>query len=216
MEVLTAYEKVQVVTPSTAEPLTLSEIKTWLRIPVGQTYHDELLRTIRGAVTLKTEEETGRAIMRQTRRVIFDSWSTDDSLVIPYPPLVSLTTSPDDSGSSGAAVCYKAASDRSWSAMASSDYALDTVSSPGRVVLDYNASWPSAILHNHNPIRAHYTCGYSTSSTGVPRNLRNSMLMTIAHMFENPEALVVGYGGVQAVEVPMGARALLEPFRVYE
>lgn len=215
MKIIDAYRKCKVVTETTREPLTMEEIKSHLRIPLGNQTEDVYLKSLRKATRRYTEEFLGRALMKQTRRVVYDSWSTNDYLYLPYPPAIAMTTSPDDSGSSGTAICYKAATDGSWTQVSSTVYAIDTVSEPGRVVLDYNSDWPTVTLHNQNPIRIHYTCGYSTAPSGIPDDIRLAMLMTLAHWYENREVVVVGYGGLSNLVVSKTVSALLQDHRVW-
>lgn len=56
-----------------------------------------------------------------------------------------------------------------------------------------------------------YTAGFETVSD-VPAVIKQALLLTIGHLYENREAVIVG---TTAVEVPMGTLALLHPYRNY-
>jgi len=209
------YERVETVKASTVEPLTLEEVKDHLRIERGETAEDDLLSALISATRQFTEDYTGRALIRRHLAVYFDDWSTEDCVRLPFPPLVAITSSTAvTDSSSGAAVAYKD-STRGWNSFSSTGWVADTVSEPGRLCLEYDENWPTDVLHNVNPIKIHFTCGYSTSSTGVPQPIRSAMKMAINHLYENREQYVVGYGGVGAIEVPGTVKTLLNDYRIY-
>jgi len=208
-----AYDRVEMLVDSTAEPLTLEETKSHLRIELGFTHDDDLLKALIPAARQQLEELTGRAFMRQKRAMSLGAWPTNECLIVPYPPLISISSSTAIAdGSSGAPVCYKD-STRGWNTLSSTAYAVDTISRPGRVCLDYSADWPTEMLYNLNPIKVHFTCGYSTSSTGVPHALRLAMKQVIGHWYEHREQFISGPGAM-ITEVPGAAMALLDRYRV--
>lgn len=208
------YTRVEMIRATTAEPLTLEELKDHLRMERGYMREDDMLEALQQTGRQNVEELTGRALMKQHRAVYYDDWSTSDHLVLPYPPLIAITSSTGIAdNSSGAAVAYKD-STRGWNSFSSTAWIADTVREPGRLCLEYGADWPSSGLHNVNPIKIHYTCGYSTSSTGVPRVIRTAMKMMIGHWYEKREQYLVGQG-FTVLEIPGAVKSLLSPYRVW-
>lgn len=56
-----------------------------------------------------------------------------------------------------------------------------------------------------------YSAGYPTEAE-VPQAIKQALLLTVGHLYENREAVVLG---VAANEVPMTTMALLHPYREY-
>ena len=92
---------------------------------------------------------------------------------------------------------------------ADSDYTVDKNKEPGRIVLAYGETWPSATLTVTSPIEIIYVCGYGTPED-VPRAIRSAMLIYIGNLYENRESIIVGqtFSHLKTVE------ALLEPYRI--
>jgi len=135
-----------IVTPPTYFAVSLDEIKDHLRV----THTDEdpyiqaLLMTAQGQV----ESYLNRKLITQTWKAFFDDWPDGDAIVLPFGQLQSVTN-----------VKYTD-SDGDQSTFSSDDYIVDTDSEPGRVVLGYNESWPTATLYPSNPIEVQFVCGY--------------------------------------------------------
>ena len=208
------YTRVETIRATTAEPLPLEELKIHLRMEPGYTDEDDMLDALRQTARQNVEELTGRALMKQHKAVYFDGWGMSDCLMLPYPPLVAVTSSTSITGnSSGAAVAYKD-STRGWNSFSSTAWIADTVREPGRLCLEYGADWPSESLHNVNPIKIQYTCGYSTVSSEVPRAIRTAMKMMIGSWYENREQYFAGQG-YTVLEIPGSVKTLLTPYRVW-
>lgn len=69
----------------------------------------------------------------------------------------------------------------------------------------YGKSWPSARL-DHESVRIQYIAGYDE----VPEPIKAAMLLHVAHLYANREA--VAFGDL-VTELPLGAQWLLSPFR---
>ncbi|HEC61288.1 MAG TPA: hypothetical protein ENI27_03430 [bacterium] len=171
--------KISVVTPTTAEPLSLEEVKDHLRIGLGETEEDELLEGFIATARAKAEEVTNYKLQRQTLKLYIDAWPANDCIELPFPPL-STDTAP--------ILQYKK-SNSSTVTVGSSVWIADPVSEPARLCLEYNESWPSDTLHNVNPISVQYLCGYSTN---VPSKTKSGMKLMIGDLYENRESIVVG------------------------
>ena len=68
-------------------------------------------------------------------------------------------------------------------------------------------AWP-VVAGGPEAVRITFTAGYAE----MPDGLRTSILMHVAHLYENREASVVG---VSAQVTPMGYDDLVEPFKVW-
>jgi len=198
--------KTLLVTGSTGSPITLEEIKAHLRIERGETRDDDMLKNYRSAAVEMVENITNRKLMPQTWKMYLDDWPDSYSIELPYAPLQSVNSTDGIlyTDSTGNTTTFNlTGSTSSWGA--------DTVSEPGRIVLDNNEDWPTDILHQNNPIEIKFACGYSASSE-IPRSIKNAMLMMIGHWYEQREDSIVGQ---PLTMVPMASMALLAPYRVY-
>jgi uncharacterized phiE125 gp8 family phage protein len=189
------------VTDSTGSPFTLEEIKNHLRIELGETGEDDFLKGLRTASIETAENITSRKLMSEKWKVYFDDWSDGDSMELPYSPLSNVaSTGITYTGSTG-----------NTTTLGSTAWSVDTVSEPGRIVLENSESWPTDTLHQNNPIEIEFTCGYSASSE-VPRSIKHACFLMIGHWYENREDTIIGAGQV-VHEIPAGSKALLESYR---
>lgn len=137
------------------EPVHLNQAKIWLRLAVtntaaaAYTNEDELLTSIVKAARVVAETETWRALVLQVMDFYLDEWPEGDEIQLPSPPLRAVES-----------ITYTE-SDGTVSTFSSADYSVDTDSAPGRVVLGYGETWPSATLAPKNPIKIRFRCGYA-------------------------------------------------------
>lgn len=195
--------KVQLVTASTSKAVSLDEVKDWLRMERGWTEEDDFLRNARDAAVNRAEDYLGRKLITQTWNVYFDCFPAG-SFEIPFGPLQSL-------GSDSTSVIYTDFNS-SQVTVSSTRYSVDTVSDPGRVVLDYNEVWPSATLATMNPIRIDFITGYGDNSSDVPAQIRNGIKRYIGDLHEHREDSLVGQG-VTVVEIPYNVADMWRPHK---
>jgi len=203
-------------TPPAVEPLTLTEVKLHLRLDSG-TAEDTLLTGLIKVAREYCETFQRRAYITQTWRYWLDKWPDPISALhlyssvkvnmphlaptdikIPLPQLQSVT-----------AITYYDTPDAP-STMAASDYFVDTVSAPGRVVLTYGKFWPSITLRPANGICIEFVAGYGDSADLVPQSAKQAMLLLIGQWYENREAT-----GQVSKELEFTVNALLWPDRCF-
>jgi uncharacterized phiE125 gp8 family phage protein len=169
--------KTEIVTASTGYPILLDTIKDHLRIERGETAENDYLKGLRDAATDQVESITNRKLMTQTWYAYFDDWSADEYIELPYSPLQSVPTT---------GIVYTNSTSGS-TTFGSSAWEADTVSEPGRIVLENSESWPTDILHQRNPIQVKYVVGYGAASTTVPQPIKQAMLLMIGQWHEQRE-----------------------------
>jgi len=98
--------------------------------------------------------------------------------------------------------------------LSSTKYDIDNENEPGRLVLKNTEGWPSTAIVP-NAVKIEYTSGYGTASVDIPQAIRQAILITIGHNFENRESVLVAPGLVVA-EVPRSVDWILQPYRVIE
>lgn len=184
---------VRVYSAPTVEPISLIEAKAHLRVVDNE--ENTLIESLIVAARRMAEMISRRALVTRTLEAVFDRWPRDNMIMLAYPPLQSISsiTYIDSAGGSNV--------------MPGADYFADAHSEPGRLVLAYGASWPSATLRPAAAITIRYVAGYGDPED-VPENYRQAMLLMIGHFYENREAVVAGQG-VTISQLPMAVDSLL-------
>lgn len=194
---------ITVITAPPEEPITLSEIKDHLRI--DHSNHDTMLKNLIQASREWVEQITGRAIVEQTRSVLYKNWPGNDAFVLPYPPIQSVDS-----------LKYTDASG-SQSTFSSDNYSVVTSREPGLLVLGYSKTWPTATLHHDEyPIEIQYVCGYAADETAsptdyqanVPESIKNAIKLDVERRYDRPPE---GY----AERLDNVINTLLAPYRIW-
>jgi uncharacterized phiE125 gp8 family phage protein len=193
---------IRLITAPAAEPITLTEAKEHLR--VDHTAEDAKISALILAARQDCEEWTARAFVTQTWELVIDTFPTNE-ILIPRPPLQSVTSVKYDDG------------DGVEQTLGALDYEVDDVSQPGWVV-PVTTGWPTSIWTGINSVRIQYVAGYAPGTDSpidlafnVPGPIKAAILLTLGHLYENRETVVVG---TTAVNLPQGAEFLLRQYRV--
>jgi len=186
------------VTAPAADPVSLAEVKTHLR--VTGTDDDALITRLYAVAVASVEQTLCRKLITQTWKAYFDAWP-DNQFIIPFGNLQSVTH-----------IKYTDV-DATQSTFSSSYCDVDTVSVPGRILLGYGDAWPTDTLTAVNPIEIQFVTGYGASSTNVPQDIRNAIMLLVGHYYENREMYLIGTIGNK---IPMSVEFLLNPHRVWE
>ncbi len=173
----------KIVTAPSVEPVTLTEIKNHLRIDHSD--HDTMLGNLIQASREWVERICSKALVEQTRAVLYKNWPSDNEFLLPYPPIQSVSSVKytDTSGST--------------STMLSDDYeaVIDDKDAPGKIVLGYNKTWPTATLHHiEYPITIEYVCGYEPDETqsptdyraNIPESIKNAIKLDVELRYDRP------------------------------
>lgn len=158
------------VTPPTAEPVSLDEALLYCRI---DTTEDTAVvqRCVKSAREY-IEAETGRQLMRATRCQTFPEFP-GDSIELRYAPLATVTS----------VKYYDTAG--TLQTVSASDYLVVTDIEPGVVSRKSAAAWPST-YERLDAVQVTYTCGYATA-TDVPAELKQCLLAIAAMLYRSRE-----------------------------
>jgi uncharacterized phiE125 gp8 family phage protein len=204
-------------TPPPAEPVTLVEVKSLLRIDDSD--DDNLISSMITAIRQRAEEWTRRSFLTQTWTLWMDefpfrSGNTMNKLngrviIIPRPPMQSV------------AFIKTYDSDNSTVTFDTSDYFVDTASSPGRVALNDNSSWPTS-LRIFSAVEVEFIAGYGSSASDVPEGIKQGMLQWIKLLFANKSKLyesdesTLGLLEMNQIPIPPLVMMLWEPYRLVQ
>jgi uncharacterized phiE125 gp8 family phage protein len=186
-----------------AEPLSLAETKTHLRVDDDITDQDDLIAGLIGGAREWCENYTRRSFVRRTLQLRMDAFPCEFRL--PYGP-VSSVQSVEYIDSGGATAI-----------LAADQYQVDTQSAPARIVPVFGVVWPTVKHGAVNGVVVNYVAGYAPGdgsptnhAANVPKSIKAAMLLLIAHLYENRELV----DARQMHEVPFGVKTLLAPFEI--
>lgn len=190
---------------TTVEPVTVAELRTYLRMEsTDSTAEDLLLGSYITASRRLAENITKRALVASTWQVIIDNWASDTAIVdLPRAPLststaaVSITYVQDTTAGTSTTV-------------PSTAYAIDFNSEPGRVYPSFGNEWPTnSVREQPNGVTIQYASGYTTTNL-IPEPIKIWIQQRAAGMFENREPLI---SGITITELPRNfIDGLLDPY----
>ena len=184
----------KIYTAPTSEPVSLVEAKLHLR--VDDTIDDTLITSLITTARETVEGISRRALVSQTWDLFLDEFPEGDELLLPFPPLQS----------TGLTVQYTNQDNvLAPATFASTNYAVDIYSEPGRIKLVYGAAWPGDTLYTLNGVHVRFTAGFGAAAT-VPLKYKQAILLLVGHWYANREQVA---GNVTLNEIPFGVTSLL-------
>lgn len=176
------------VTPSAALPVSLADVKLQLRLDTDTDVEDSLLTRLVRASAERCSHETGRAMLTTAYRL---EAGIAEKLLLPRPPLVEVT----------AVILID--SDGNETVLTESDYTLNqtraqtllTVTDPGDAVT----------------VVVEFDAGYGETAASLPEALASWILLDVATLYEQRQALTAG--NLNAVPYPF-VGGLLDSYRV--
>lgn len=178
--------KFKVVTPPIEEPVSVDELKDFLR--VNGTDDDTLVTSLGKAARERCEDYCSRAFLTQTIDLALDCVPRRD-VVLPraqeLQSVTSVTFYDDDNAST---------------VMSASDYLIDDYSEPGRIVLVNGATWPAVTLRAANGIIIRYIVGWEDADS-VPEAVKTAIKQTAQWVYDGEDG------------VPQEAQHNLLPYR---
>lgn len=186
-----------VITPPSTEPVTLTEVKAQCRVDI--TDDDTLLTALITVAREMVEQITMHALVTRTYDLVLDEWPEGDTIVLPMPPLASVTSI---SYTTDAGVT---------STFSSTNYKVGTAQRPGVIRLVDGASWPSDELAVVEGVKVRFVAGFGAAAA-VPQRMKQALLLLAAHLYEHREAVTTdSRGGMQTL--PLAVDALLDDYR---
>lgn len=187
-------------TAPVAEPLTLEDAKTHLR--VDGTDEDDLIESLVQTAREYCETFTNRAFVTQTWYWKADRFPYFQKIWLPRPPLTSITS-----------VSYIDQNGNTQTWAPTTGYQLAQLTGPkagySTLMPAYGNSWPTS-RYQLEAVTIEYVCGYGLPPA-VPASILSAMRLLIGHLYENREAVVLG---VNPLELPIAIPSMLAPFCV--
>ena len=183
----------KVQTAAVSDVLTLAEVKAHLK--VDTTADDTLITNLIKAAQSSCEEYTNRFFITTTLLQYADNWNGICELF--KSPVKTITS-----------IKYYD-TDNVQQTLATSVYQWDLAYMPTRVALKPNQSFPN-IASRIDAIEVTYDVGVDDSAN-VSNGIKQAVLLTIGHWYQNRESVVVGR---QVNEMPMSAKYLLDQYKI--
>lgn len=182
-----------VITPPSAEALTLAGVKAHLRI--DHAHEDDLLQSLIVVAREHLERMTGLVLVTQGQRLFLDRWPRDGVIEITRHPVQAVTEI----------------------RIYDQDGVESTVDLSGQV-LDGNARPARLLVRNRpapaqamNGVEIDFTAGFGEAGTDVPDTLKRAMLTHIAEMHAFRGIVTTSQ---QPASVPDGYDRLIAPYCV--
>lgn len=198
------------VTPPTAEPLTLADVRAHLRIDDDDTSQDSTLGILIPAARRYAETYTGRSLMSQTWMAVADGFPGCYRLLgapfSAYAPVnvlrhqqdemvIKLMRGPVTAVNSIAYIDTNGA----LQTLDPSTYIFDSSDLVQRIAPAFGSTWPAARMQMAS-VKITFAAGYANASA-IPGTFMNWMLVRIATAFEHREAEeIVAKGKLQPLE----------------
>lgn len=179
---------ITIVTPPASEPVSLAEVKLFLRI--DQDVEDTLITTLIGAAREAVEAACGRALITRRVRESLDIWRRDavGGAVLGVGPVVDV-------------IAVRLLADNgSQSVIDPERYRLEGGRDRPRLVF---ASGVPATLRTVGGIEIEYDAGFADDASDLPVALRLATLQTVASLYD---------ARLGQAPMPEAARALVRPF----
>lgn len=199
---------VLVTTSSTeVEPVSLQELKTYLKVDEEDTLEDDLIGSLNTAARRRVESEVRRAMITQTFDQVMEDAPCESYVELDRSPLVSIVSIKSYSDTD--------LTDTGGTALSSTGFYVDTANEPGRVVLTNGQIWPT-VTRNANGFIVRFNAGYSSGSSGVPENLKTATKALVAYWYERRGDEPVDDATMQQRPLPTHVKAHLEDYDLPE
>lgn len=184
------FTTVQITEPS-VEPVTLAEVKTYLRIDTNE--DDNLITMLLKSARKLLEAELGMKFISQQWDFYTDEWGlckkapwwdgvrdgavselySKEAIELPFGRIISLdafNTYADDDVAVDAGV---------------SNYSVDKFAKQGRIALKNGQTWPTTVLRPVAGIQIRCTLGFGTAASDVPADIKQAIMEIVSHSYEN-------------------------------
>lgn len=181
------------VADATAEPVTVSDCRHYLRLSTSDTTEDSLLSGCINVARKTLENKTRRLCLPQTWKYTLDDFPSSTGVIeLPWSPLSSST--------SDVVITFLDETSGDSTTHPGTAYTVDYESEPPRLYPTYGNEWPTNVRDESGAVRIQFIAGYplgtSASTATTPEPLRVWIKMRVGALYENREALGEGSRGV--------------------
>jgi uncharacterized phiE125 gp8 family phage protein len=176
------------------EPVVTADQKEWMRVDASD--EDTLIGNLAASSRAYFENATNRQLITATWQLKMTDFPSGE-IVLPVSPLQSISS-----------ITYYDNTDtqQTWP---SSEYDVDTASTPGRVRPSFNEDYPSDSRGGTDDIVITFIAGYGDAATDVPDGILTAIKLLGANWFENRES----NSPVTMTPIPMALESLVWQYK---
>lgn len=179
-------------TAAVVEPVTLGEVKTYLKI--DHNIEDTLIASMITAARVQLETRLSRAFLRQLWSLYLDIWPWAGEIKLPLSPVISIE--------------HVAVIDELsiYNEMAVGDYVYDLKTEPALVKIV--GPFPK-IGSEYSGIRVQFWAGYGVAATDIPPLIVQAIMQLVAFWYENRGPIASG----EIHQIPNVILEMIAPFK---
>lgn len=189
------------------EPVTVEEVKLWIRhgLPSTDGTEDGLIQSMITAARIKAEEKCKRSFALHDYEIVLSEFpGATDAITLPRPPISTASTD--------LVITYvKDTTAGDTTTVDATAITIDHKSEPGRVYPSYGNEWPDDVRDQNDAITITYKAG---AASACPEPVRSWIKMEVAGYYAQREAFITG-----TMKTDMSrdfVDGLLDPFRILE
>ncbi|GAB6174502.1 head-tail connector protein [Paradesulfitobacterium aromaticivorans] len=160
------------VKPSATEPLSLTELRSYLRLDDGLT-DDAYLEALITAAREYCESFQNRAFITQTWQLSFHYWPAE-VIQIPSGNLQKINS-----------IGYKNSSGGITTLTENTHYVVSNRGVLGTVAPVFGQPWPPFVPWPLDAVVIEFACGYGDTADSVPEKVKQAMKLLVSHWYEN-------------------------------
>ena len=202
------------VTPPASEPVTLTDIKTYLKLDdITDTIDDIYITLLISVAREYCEDIQHRALITQTWEMALQGFPFYSSDPLNSNVRGSVIEIPKGKLQTINSITYKDTSGVVTTLTPEVDYVVSNRGIIGRVSPPFGKVFPLAILYPLDPVVINFTCGYGVKASDLPFKVIQAIYMLIAHWYEN-RIVVSDVRGVIPTEITLAVTALLSKDKI--
>jgi uncharacterized phiE125 gp8 family phage protein len=197
------------ITPPSTEPLTLTEVKSYLRLDDASDDSDDIY--ISSLITVAREyceEYQHRVYITQTLELSLQEFPIDETDPLNNNLSDSIIEIPKGNLQTINSVTYKDSAGVVTTMEPEIDYVVSSRGILGRISPPFGKIFPVCLLYPLDPIVINFTCGYGDDGTKIPGRIKQAMLLLISHWYEN-RMVINNLRGVNPQEISFAVTTLL-------
>ena len=220
------YGLTQYADSPTLTVVSLADAKLHLRVDFND--DDALINSLIDAATLQAEAYCKAAFTPRNYLMTLGAWPAlgagsfgpgEDYIDFParfggsgrpsrYPDAICLPVAPVSAVTS---ITYLESTAGAVTTLSASAYVVVTSHAQPMIVPATGQSWPA--LYDHpEAVRIAFRAGYEAD---VPANVTAAVRLLVGHLYEHREEVTTGFGGAAPTQIPLGAKYLLNPHRMF-
>jgi uncharacterized phiE125 gp8 family phage protein len=204
----------KLITPPSAEPVNLSDVKNYLRLDdLTDESEDLYISALITAAREFCEDLQHRAYITQIWEMTLQSFPFYDSNPLNGDKRGSVIEIPKGCLQKINSILYKDAAGVVTTLTENVDYIVSNRGIVGRICPPFGKTFPIAILFPLDPIVINFTCGYGDDGSKVPQKIKQAMYLLISHWYEN-RMVINDLRGVNSEEISFAVTALLSKDKI--